>query len=296
MITRGIILAGGSSSRLHPVTLSISKHLLPIYDKPMIYYPLTTLMLAGVQSFLFITRPDEADLYRRVLGDGSQWGIDIHYATQSAPRGLAEALIIGREFTQHQPVAFALGDNIFYGEGLSAILRNEASLTTGATVFGYYVEDPHRYGVVEFSDEGKAISIEEKPTSPKSSYAVPGLYFYGPDACDIAAEVKPSARGELEITSVNQVYLERGELNVYAFGRGIAWWDTGTHEALLDASNFVATIQRRQGLQIASPEEVAFRLKLIDEEALMKRARSFGKSHYSEYLLKLVQKDRRYFT
>lgn len=294
MITKGIILAGGKSTRLYPVTHSVSKQLLPIYDKPMIYYPLTTLMLAGVVDILLITRPEETALFHQVFRDGSQWGISIHYAVQKEPRGLAEALIIGRHFIGKDPVAFILGDNIFYGDGLSGLLRSAAAVQSGAEIFASYVDDPSRYGVVEIDADGKALSITEKPLQPKSSYAVTGLYLYDSTVCDIVKQVTPSERGELEITSVNAIYLAQGRLHVNLLGRGYAWFDTGTHESLLEASNFVAMIQRRQGLQIACPEEIAFRLKLIDEEAILRLAAPLRGSFYGQYLERLVRTDKRY--
>ena len=293
---KGIILAGGNSTRLHPVTRSISKQLLAVYDKPMIYYPLTTLMMAGVTEFLIITRPDEIELFRSLLGDGSCWGISIDYEVQDQPRGLADAFIVGARFVGGDPVALILGDNIFYGEGLRQIICPTDGHTNGACVFAYYVKDPERYGVVDFDDNGRVLSLEEKPVQPKSSYAVTGLYFYDSQVCDIVKDIEPSARGELEITSVNNAYLERGQLKVEVLGRGIAWLDTGTHKALLDASNFVATIESRQGLKIACPEEIAFRLGLIDEAQLLSLASQASNSEYSSYLIQLVQHDRRYLS
>jgi glucose-1-phosphate thymidylyltransferase len=293
---KGIILAGGNSTRLHPVTRSISKQLLAVYDKPMIYYPLTTLMMAGVKEFLVITRPDEIDLFASLLGDGSCWGISIDYAVQDKPRGLADAFIVGESFVSGDPVALILGDNIFYGEGLRQIICPNEGHTEGACVFAYYVKDPERYGVVDFDSDGRVLSLEEKPAKPKSSYAVTGLYFYDSQVCDIVKDIEPSARGELEITSVNNVYLERGQLQVEVLGRGIAWLDTGTHKALLEASNFVATIESRQGLKIACPEEIAFRLGLIGKTQLLRLAEQVSSSEYSDYLIQLVQHDRRYLS
>jgi len=294
MIKKGIILAGGQSTRLFPVTHCVSKHLLPIYDKPMIYYPLSTLMLAGVQDILLITRPDEMSLFQKALRDGYQWGVNIQYAVQESPRGLADAFLIGRRFVGNSTVALILGDNIFYGEGLGPLMRTAGQLQSGAEVFASYVDDPRRYGVVEIDDRGTVLSIEEKPAEPKSSYAVTGLYMYDSQVCDIAREIAPSARGELEITSVNEKYLQQGQLHVNLLGRGYAWFDTGTHDSLLEASNFVAMIERRTGLQVASPEEIAYRMKLIDEEALLRLASTLNKSDYGKYLAGLVQPDRRY--
>lgn len=296
MITKGIILAGGHSTRLYPVTRSISKQLLGVYDKPMIYYPLTTLMLAGVREFLVITRPDERDMFPRLLGDGSQWGLSIDYAVQDQPRGLAHAFIVGERFIAGHPVSLILGDNIFYGEGLSHSVRSAAQISAGACIFAYYVLDPERYGVVQFDERGQVISLVEKPRQPQSSYAVTGLYFYDSTVCDIARDIEPSARGELEITSVNEVYLKRNALRVEVLGRGIAWLDTGTHEALLEASNFVATIERRQGLKIACPEEIAHRLGLIDEDQLLRLAHEMANTEYAAYLMGLLQRDRRYIS
>jgi glucose-1-phosphate thymidylyltransferase len=296
-IRKGIILAGGRSTRLYPVTHSVSKHLLPIFDKPMIYYPLTTLMLAGITDILLITRPEETALFHHVLRDGAQWGVNIHYAVQNEPRGLADALLIGRHFIGNDGVAFILGDNVFYGDGLGTLLRSaSAELDTGAHVFASYVDDPSRYGVVQLDDNCQPIDIVEKPAEPKSSYAVTGLYLYDSAACGIARELRPSARGELEITSVNAAYLAQGRLRVTLLGRGFTWFDTGTHEALLEAANFVATIQRRQGLQVACPEEIAYRLKLIDESAIRVLAGSLRGTSYGNYLERLVRSDKRYLT
>jgi len=289
MSRKGIILAGGSGTRLYPITRSVSKQLLPVYDKPMIYYPLTTLMLAGMRDILLISTPQDTPRFTELLGDGSQWGINLRYAVQPSPDGLAQAFVIGRDFVGNDPSALILGDNIYYGHDLDPKLRASAARVDGATVFAYHVNDPERYGVVEFDDQRRAVSIVEKPVQPKSSYAVTGLYFYDNQVCDMAATLTPSPRGELEITDINRLYLERGQLNVEVMGRGMAWLDTGTHESLLEASQFIATLERRQGLKVACPEEVAFRKGYIDAAALEALARPLEKSGYGSYLLRILE-------
>ena len=285
---RGIILAGGSGTRLHPVTFSISKQMLPVYDKPMIYYPLSVLMLAGIREILIISTPQDLPLYRHLLGDGSRFGLELSYKEQPAPEGLAQAFLIGEEFIADQPVCLILGDNIFYGYGLSGILSQAAGLSDGALVFGYFVNNPKRYGVVEFNDEGKVLSIEEKPQVPKSNYALTGLYFYGNDVVEKARSLRPSARGELEITDLNRLYLEENSLKVELFSRGMAWLDTGTHESLLQASNFIQTIEERQGLKIACLEEIAYKKGFIDKQKLLANAEMLKNSQYGKYLFQVA--------
>lgn len=288
MAYKGIILAGGSGTRLHPLTLSVSKQLMPVYDKPMIYYPIATLMLAAIQDILLITTPHDQEVYQRLLGDGEQWGVNFQYAIQPSPEGLAQAFLIGENFIGRDPSCLILGDNIYYGQGLSALLRRATAREQGATVFGYYVSDPERYGVVSFNEQGRAIAIEEKPKAPKSNYAVTGLYFYDNDVVNVAKNIRPSARGELEITDVNQVYLARDALNVELLGRGYAWLDTGTHESLLAAAHFVQVVEQRQGLKVSCPEEIAWRMKFIDDHQLARLAEPLAKSGYGQYLRELL--------
>ncbi|WP_298728426.1 glucose-1-phosphate thymidylyltransferase RfbA [uncultured Ferrovibrio sp.] len=290
---KGIILAGGAGTRLHPATLVTSKQLLPVYDKPMIYFPLTTLMLAGIRDILVITTPRDQAAFRNLLGDGSQWGIRLSYAVQPEPKGIAEAFIIGRDFINGEGCALVLGDNIFYGEGFSEVLRRAAARESGAVIFGYWVADPERYGVLDFDADRKLHAIIEKPSPAPTHWAVTGLYFYDRNVCNIAASLKPSPRGELEITDLNNVYLQRGQLDVELFGRGFAWLDTGTPDSLLDASNFIATVEKRQGLKIAVPEEVAWRLGFIDAAQVRKIAEAYGsKNGYGQYLARLLLADR----
>jgi glucose-1-phosphate thymidylyltransferase len=291
---KGIILAGGSGTRLYPVTRVVSKQLLPVYDKPMVYYPLSTLMLAGIRDVLVISTPSDLPRFEQLLGDGRQWGMSFHYAGQPSPNGLAQAFVIGREFVGRDGVSLVLGDNIFYGEGLTALLQRAASKPSGATIFGYSVNEPQRYGVAELDASGRVVGIEEKPAQPKSNYAVTGLYFYDNRVLDIASGLRPSGRGEYEITDVNMAYLEMGELEMEIFGRGMAWLDTGTHESLYDASSFIETVEKRQGLKIACPEEIAFRMGYIDADQARRLAEPLCGSSYGQYLVRLIEREARH--
>ncbi len=288
---KGIILAGGKGTRLYPLTIAISKQILPVYDKPMVYYPLSMLMLAGIREILIISTPEALPGFKQLLGDGSQWGLKFEYAEQPEPRGLADAFLVGREFIGDSPVCLTLGDNIFYGEGLGSLLQDCAALEKGAMIFGYKVNDPQRYGIVEFGDEGRVLSIEEKPVQPKSSFAVPGIYFYDNQVVSLAERLVPSARGEIEITDLNRVYLEKGQLRVKLFGRGVAWLDAGTHDSLMQASMFIEAIQQRQGLMISCPEEIAYRKGYITREQLRELGKSLAGNSYGEYILEIARQD-----
>ena len=289
---KGIILAGGKGTRLYPLTIAISKQILPVFDKPMIYYPLSMLMLAGIREILIISTPEALPLFRDLLKDGSQWGLKFEYSEQAEPRGLADAFLVGREFIGDSPVCLTLGDNIFYGEGMMSLLQSCASLETGARIFGYKVHDPERYGIVELDENENVLSIEEKPKKPKSNYAVPGIYFYDSQVVKYAESLKPSARGEIEITDLNNVYLEKRQLKAKLFGRGVAWLDAGTHESLLQASSFIQTVQERQGLMVSCPEEIAFRMKYIDHEQLLKLGQALSSNGYGQYLLEVADNAR----